>query len=106
MFSTILAFLGGLGIFLYGTHLLSNALQRLAATKMRDFLNTITNTRITGVLSGIVVTFFLQCSTVFLILIVGLVCGSVFTLGQAFGVVLGSAIGTSLTVQVLTFDVA
>ncbi|HLR03910.1 MAG TPA: Na/Pi cotransporter family protein [Virgibacillus sp.] len=106
MFSTILAFLGGLGIFLYGTHLLSNALQRLAATKMREFLTTITNTRIKGVLSGIVVTFFLQSSTVTSILIVGLVGGSVITLGQAFGVVLGSAIGTTLTVQVLTFDVA
>lgn len=106
MFSTVLAFLGGLGIFLYGTHLLSNALQRLAATKMREFLTSITNTRIKGVLSGIVVTFFLQSSTVTSILIVGLVGGSVITLGQAFGVVLGSAIGTTLTVQVLTFDVA
>lgn len=106
MLQVILAFLGGLGIFLYGTHVLSNALQRLAATKMREFLTTITNTRIKGVLSGIVVTFFLQSSTVTSILIVGLVGGSVITLGQAFGVVLGSAIGTTLTVQVLTFDVA
>lgn len=106
MFSVIIAFLGGLGIFLYGTHVLSNALQRLAATKMRDFLTTVTNTRIKGVLSGILVTFFLQSSTVTSILIVGLVGGSVITLAQAFGVVLGSAVGTTLTVQVLTFDVS
>src|SRR5699024_8306610 len=106
MLQIVLAFLGGLGIFLYGTHMLSNGLQRLAATKMREFLTTITNTRVKGVLSGIIVTFFLQSSTVTSILIVGLVGGSVIILGQAFGVVLGSAIGTTLTVQVLTFDVA
>ncbi len=105
MFSIALAFIGGLGIFLYGTHLLSSTLQRLAATKMREFLTHITNTRIKGVLSGIVATFFLQSSTVTSILIVGLVGGSVITLDQAFGVVLGSAIGTTLTVQVLAFDI-
>src|SRR5699024_1769593 len=106
MFSIALAFFGGLGIFLYGTHLLSNTLQRLAATKMRDFLTRITNTRMKGVLSGVVVTFFLQSSTVTSILIVGLVGGSVITLDQAFGVILGSAIGTTLTVQVLAFDIS
>lgn len=106
MFSTIIAFLGGLGIFLYGTNVLGNALQRLAATKMRAFLTTVTDTRIKGVLSGIVVTFFLQSSTVTSILVVGLVGGSVITLAQAFGVVLGSAVGTTLTVQVLTFDIS
>lgn len=64
MFSILLGFIGGLGIFLYGTHVLGNALQQLAATRMRTLLSTITNTRLKGVFSGIVVTFFLQSSTV------------------------------------------
>ncbi|MDY0394032.1 Na/Pi cotransporter family protein [Virgibacillus halophilus] len=103
---SILGFLGGLGIFLYGTHLLSNGLQQLAASKMRMYLTKLTNTRLKGVFSGIVTTFFLQSSTVTAILIVGLVGSSAITLSQAFGVVLGSAIGTTLTVQILTFNIS
>lgn len=103
---SILGFLGGLGIFLYGTHLLSNGLQQLAASKMRRYLTKLTNTRLKGVFSGIITTFFLQSSTVTAILIVGLVGSSAITLSQAFGVVLGSAIGTTLTVQILTFNIS
>lgn len=106
MLASLLGFFGGLGIFLYGTHLLSNGLQKIGASKMRKSLAAMTNTRIKGILSGIGVTFFLQSSTVTNILVVGLVGGSIITLSQAFGIVLGSAIGTTLTVQILTFDVA
>lgn len=106
MLASILGFFGGLGIFLYGTHLLSDGLQKVGASNMRKYLATITDTRIKGILSGAVATFFLQSSTVTNILIVGLVGGGVVTLSQAFGIVLGSAIGTTLTVQILTFDVA
>lgn len=106
MLTSILGFFGGLGIFLYGTHLLSNGLQKVGASKMRKSLAAMTNTRIKGILSGMLVTFFLQSSTVTNILVVGLVSGSVITLSQAFGVVLGAAVGTTITVQILTFDVA
>lgn len=106
MFSSILGFFGGLGIFLYGTYVLSNSLQKVGASKMRKYLATITNTRIRGMLSGVAVTFFLQSSTVTNILVVGLVGSSIITLSQAFGIVLGSAIGTTLTVQILTFNIA
>lgn len=106
MFTSILGFLGGLGIFLYGTHLLGNGLQKIGASKMRESLGKISNTRLKGMLSGIFVTFFLQSSTVTNILVVGLVGGTIITLSQAFGIILGSAIGTTLTVQVLTFDVS
>src|SRR5690625_4835756 len=57
-------------------------------------------------LSGIVVTFFLQSSTVTNIIVVGLVGGTVLTLSQGFGVVLGATIGTTLTVQILTFNIS
>jgi len=102
----ILGFFGGLGIFLYGTHLLSNSLQRIAASKMRAYLTKITDTRWKGIFSGIVATFFLQSSTVTSILVVGLVSSAALSLSQAFGIILGSAIGTTLTVQVLTFNIS
>lgn len=106
MLTIILGFLAGLGIFLYGTHLLGNGLQRVGASKMRESLAIMTNTKLKAILSGIVVTFFLQSSTVTNIIVVGLVGESILSLIQAFGVVLGAAIGTTLTVQILTFDIA
>lgn len=106
MLTIILGFFGGLGIFLYGTHLLGNGLQRVGASKMRQSLAVMTNTRIKAVLSGIVVTFFLQSSTVTNILVVGLVGEAILTISQAFGIVLGAAVGTTFTVQVLTFDIS
>lgn len=106
MLSIILGFLAGLGIFLYGTHLLGNGLQSIGASKMRQSLAVMTNTKLKAIISGLVVTFFLQSSTVTNILVVGLVGESVLTLVQAFSVVLGAAVGTTLTVQILTFDVA
>src|SRR5699024_5335389 len=99
-------FFGGLGIFLYGTHLLSNSLQRIAASKIRAYLIKITDKRWKGIFSGIAATFFLQSSTVTSILVVGLVSSAVLSLSQAFGIILGSAIGTTLTVQVLTFNIS
>lgn len=105
IFEEILGFFGGLGIFLFGTHLLSRGLQQLAVSKMRVYMTSFTNTRIKGLITGLMTTFFLQSSTVTSILVVGLVGSSVLTLSQALGVILGSAVGTTLTVQVLTFDI-
>src|SRR5690625_5268317 len=106
MLLSILGFFGGLGIFLYGTNILSGVLQKVGASRMREYLASITDTRIKAVLSGIAVTFFLQSSTVTNILVVGLVGGAVISISQAFGIVLGAAIGTTLTVQILTFNVS
>lgn len=106
MLTSILGFLGGLGIFLYGTNILSSSLQKIGASKMRSYLASITNTRLKAVVSGIFVTFLLQSSTVTNIIVVGLVGSAMISLTQAFAVVLGAALGTTLTVQILTFDVA
>lgn len=106
MLTSLLGFLGGLGIFLYGTNILSSSLQKIGALKMRTYLSSITDTRIKAVLSGIIATFLLQSSTVTNIIVVGLVGSAVISLAQAFGIVLGASIGTTLTVQILTFDVA
>ena len=106
IFQSLLGFFGGLGIFLYGTHLLSDGLQKIAASKMRTYLTELTNTRLKGVFTGVVTTFFLQSSTVTSILVVGLVGSSTLSLSQAFSVILGSAIGTTFTVQILTFNIS
>lgn len=80
-------------------------MQKIAVSKMKNYISRFTDNRVRGLLVGIVATFFMQSSTATSIIVVGLVSGSVLTLWQALGVMLGSSIGTSLTVQVLAFDV-
>lgn len=104
-FNLILGLLGGIGIFLYGMHLTSRGMQKLAVSKMKEYISKYTDNRIKGLFAGIIATFFMQSSTATSIILVGLVGGSVLTLWQALGVMLGSSIGTTLTVQVLAFDI-
>ncbi|MFC4618524.1 Na/Pi cotransporter family protein [Camelliibacillus cellulosilyticus] len=106
MFNSLLGFIAGVGIFIYGAHLLSKGLQQLAVSKLRLYMTSFTNTRLKGFISGIIITFFLQSSTVTSIIVVGLVGSSVLSMTQALSVVLGSAVGTTITVQVLAFDIS
>ncbi len=94
---SFLGFLGGLGIFLYGMSRLSKGLQKAAINRLRYQMSRFVKNRLQALLVGLMFTFFLQSSTVMAIITVGLVSGSILTLVQALGVILGSAIGTTLT---------
>ncbi|GGE26833.1 Na/Pi cotransporter II-like protein [Pullulanibacillus camelliae] len=106
MLNHLLSFLTGVGLFIYGAHLLSKGLQRLAITKLRHYMSTFTNTRLKGLMSGFIMTCLMQSSTVTSIIVVGLVDSSVLSLAQALGVILGSGIGTTVIVQILTFNIS
>lgn len=101
----ILSLLGGIGIFLYGMHLLSKGMERVAVSKMKQYIASFTSNRYKGFLIGIIATFFMQSSTATSIIVIGLVGSSVIGLLQAFGVILGSSVGTTLTVQLLAFNI-
>ncbi|WP_100373857.1 Na/Pi cotransporter family protein [Bacillus sp. FJAT-45037] len=103
---SLLSFLGGLGLFLYGMSRLSKGLQKAAINKLRYQMGIIVKNRLQALVVGLFFTFFLQSSTVMSIIAVGLVSHSIITLVQAFGVLLGSAIGTTLTVQILAFNIS
>lgn len=101
----LIGVLGGLALFLYGMELCSDGLQRAAAGSLKGILQKLTTNPIMGVIVGIVVTVILQSSSATTVLLVGLTSASLMTLKQSLGVTLGAGIGTTLTVQLIAFNV-
>ncbi len=101
----IITLLGGLGMFIFGMNLMGDTLQRWAGSKMRSILSFFTRNRVVGMISGIIITFTLQSSSACTVLLVGFVNSGLMTLAQTIGVILGADIGTTLTVQLIAFDV-
>jgi phosphate:Na+ symporter len=101
----ILGLAGGLGLFIYGMQICSEGLQKLAAHRLKQLVKVLTNNRFLGLLIGILITVGLQGSNATSALVVGFVSANLMTLSQALGVFLGSAIGSSLTVQIIAFKI-
>jgi phosphate:Na+ symporter len=96
-------FLGGLGIFMYGVHTTSAGLQMFAANRLKEILQSLTKKSYLAVLFGIVMTVAFQSSTATTVLVVEFVNMGMMKLGQALGIVLGSALGTSISIQLIAF---
>ncbi len=103
--TAILGLAGGLGLFIYGVQICSEGLQKLAAHRLKQLVRFLTNNPLLGLLAGILVTIGLQSSSATSALVVGFVSSNLMTLSQALGVFLGSAIGSSLTAQLIAFKV-
>ncbi len=97
---------GGLGIFLYGMNLGSTGLQKVAGDRLRSILSALTSNRFMGVGLGIVITAIVQSSSATSVMVVGLVSSALMTLQQAIGVLMGAHIGTTITVQLIAFNVS
>ena len=104
MILNLFAFLGGVGLFLYGMELLGGGLQQAAGERLRKVLESLTGVPVIGVLVGALVTATLQSSTATTVMSVGFVNAGVMTLKQAFSVVMGANIGTTLTAQLIAFN--
>jgi phosphate:Na+ symporter len=102
----IFGLLGGLGMFLFGMKIGADGLQMLAGKKMKTILGTFTNNPYMGVLTGIVVTAITQSSSATTVMLVGFVNAALMTLEQTFAVILGANIGTTITVQLIAFDIS
>jgi phosphate:Na+ symporter len=101
----IIDIVGGASLLLYGMRLSSDGLQQVAGTRLRHLLSTLTNRRWMGVIVGAVVTAFLQSSSATTVMLVGFVSAGFMSLEQTIGVILGADIGTTLTVQLLAFNI-
>lgn len=97
--------LGGIGIFLFGMYLASEGLKKSASHHLKRFLNKVTKNQFYGALAGIVLAAVLQSSSAATVMVVGFVNAGLMTLRQAMGVMLGSAIGTTITVQLIAFKI-
>ncbi|MGI9950935.1 Na/Pi cotransporter family protein [Moorellaceae bacterium AZ2] len=102
-FYLLTGLLGGLALFIFGTNLVSDGLQKAAAAEIQRILGAFTRYRVAGMLVGLVVTVFLQSSAVTSVLLVGFVSAGLMSLGQALSVLLGAAIGSTVTVQLIVF---
>lgn len=90
-------FAGGLGMFLYGMHSMSDGIQKSTGSKMRELLGILTNNRFMAVIVGALITAIIQSSGATTVMVVGFVNAGIMTLGQAIGVIMGANIGTCIT---------
>jgi phosphate:Na+ symporter len=102
----VFGLMGGLGMFLFGMKLGADGLQMIAGKKMKSILGAFTNNRYLGVLTGILVTAITQSSSATTVMLVGFVNAALMTLEQTFSVILGANIGTTITVQLIAFDIS
>jgi len=101
----IINFLGGLALFIFGMNKMTDNLHAVAGSEMRRILKMLTNTPLKGVVVGMSVTALVQSSSATTVMLIGLVNTGVMTLNQAVGVVMGANIGTTITAQLIAFNI-
>ena len=104
--SALIVTLGGIAIFMLGMNTASENLQKIAADRIRDIVTTLAKKPVWGVFLGICLTMILQSSGATTTLLVGLGSAAVINLQQVMSVILGAAIGSTFTVQILSFNIA
>ena len=107
-FLDLLKLIGSLGLFLYGMKMMSEALQKVAGSKMRSILSAMTSNRFLGLFTGFLVTTIIQSSSATTVMIVSFVNAGLMTLGESIGVIMGANIGTTVTgwiISILGFKV-
>lgn len=106
MAEIILGLMGGLGLFLYGMKLMSDALEKAAGAKMRSILEFFTKTPLRGILVGTFFTAVIQSSSAATVMVVSFVNSGLMNLYQAAGVIMGANIGTTVTSQLISFNLS
>ena len=101
-----LGLFGGLALFLAGLQLLSEGMKKAAGQTMKTVLAKLTTNRFMGALTGAFVTGVLNSSTVTTLLVVSFISGGMMTLAQSVGVIMGANIGSTVTAQLLAFNLS
>ncbi|CCL21916.1 Na/Pi cotransporter family protein [Clostridioides difficile] len=100
----VISLIGGLGLFLYGMSLMGEGLQKSAGDKLKKIIELLTSNVVMGVLVGTVVTGIIQSSSATTVMVVGFVNAGIMNLSQAIGVIMGANIGTTVTAQLVSFN--
>ena len=100
------ALVGGLALFLFGMDMMSSGLKRAAGNKLKSIISALTNNRILGLFVGIFVTAVVQSSSATTVILVSFVQARLMTLAQSMGIILGADVGTTFTVQLISFKIA
>ena len=104
--SVMISLCGGLGLFLYGMKIMSKAIETVAGAKLRHILEIFTTNRFTGMVVGLIFTAAIQSSSACTAMVVSFVNAGLMNLYQAAGVILGANIGTTVTSQLVSFNIS
>lgn len=96
---------GGLALFLYGMRRMTDSLKTVAGGRMKDLLARLTANRYSAAIAGALVTAVIQSSSVTTVLVVGFISAGLLNLGQSIGVIIGANVGTTVTAQIIAFQV-
>ncbi|MFG6383743.1 MAG: Na/Pi cotransporter family protein [Lachnospiraceae bacterium] len=100
----LLTLLGGLGLFLFGMNFMSQGLQKAAGAKLRTILEAMTKNKIIAVLFGALFTAIIQSSGATTVMVVSFVNAGIMSLAQSVGIIFGANIGTTITSQLVAFN--
>lgn len=101
----ILKLLGGVALLIYGIKTMGDALQDLAGDNLRRLIASLTGTPIKGVTVGALVTMIIQSSSATTVMVVSFVHVGLMNLAQGFSVIMGANIGTTITAQLIAFNI-
>ncbi len=101
-FYDFLQLIGSLALFLYGMKIMSEALQKVAGNKLRNILTAMTTNRVTGVLTGMLITALVQSSSATTVMVVSFVNAGLLTLAESISVIMGANIGTTVTAWIIS----
>ena len=101
-FYDFLKLIGSLGLFLYGMKIMSEGLQKVAGDRLRSILTAMTTNRVTGVLTGVLITALIQSSSATTVMVVSFVNAGLLTLTESISVIMGANIGTTVTAWIIS----
>ncbi|MDE6366923.1 MAG: Na/Pi cotransporter family protein [Muribaculaceae bacterium] len=97
----LLCLLGAVCLFLYGMKVMSEGLQKVAGDRLRHILSVMTRNRLSGTLTGIIITALIQSSSASTVMVVSFVNAGLMTLSQAMSVMMGANVGTTFTAWII-----
>lgn len=97
---------GGLALFLHGMTMMSTAMRAMAGSRLKTIMARLAHNRFSALLTGMGITSIVQSSTVTTLIAIGFVSAGVLTLAQALAVIMGAAVGSAVTTQIIAFDVS
>ena len=102
----LIGLVGGLALFLHGMTMMSNAMRAMAGCRLKSIMAKLAGNRISALLTGMGITTVVQSSSVTSVIAIGFVSAGILTLGQALAVIMGAAVGSTVTAQIIAFDVS
>lgn len=104
--AVVIAVLGGLTLFVFGMKLMGDGIQKVAGENMKKILQFFARNGIVAVLAGTLVTAVIQSSSATTVMVIGFINAGLLTLTQAIGIIFGANVGTTVTAQIISFNLS